>query len=184
MCPSLSVKDRKDKTNKHVAVLPWLAIGTSNCLISDPFKRDQGCNSPGTYCPQWRWAPHNSVQFMLNALRLMVPSIQMVEEEANRITKLSACWTDDDGFKKTHTFKFGYEYNDEALAYHQGTWSEEHNCYIYITARGNVHVCSAEQADTYRRSRDEREVKYQQAHTRHYGTADVEPVVVDATVVS
>ena len=99
------------------------------------------------------------------------------EEEANRITKLSACWTDDDGFKKTHTFKFGYEYNDEALAYHQGTWSEEHNCYIYITARGNVHVCSAEQADTYRRSRDEREVKYQQAHTRHYGTADNQSVV-------
>ena len=58
LCPSLSVRDRKDKTNKHVAVLPWLAVGTSNCLTSDPFKRDQGCNPPGTYYPQRRWVPH------------------------------------------------------------------------------------------------------------------------------
>ena len=120
---------------------------------------------------------------MLNALRLMIPSIQMVEEEADRLTRLSACWTDEDGFKKTHTVKFGYEYNDEALAYHQGQWSEENNCYIYVSARGNVHTCSAEQGDTYKRSRNEREVKYQQAHTRHHGAPDVEAVVVDATVV-
>ena len=58
LCPSLSVKDRRDKTNKHVAVLPWLAIGTSNCLTSDPLKRDQGCNPPGTSYPQRRWVPH------------------------------------------------------------------------------------------------------------------------------
>ena len=121
---------------------------------------------------------------MLNALRLMLPSIQMIEEEADRLTRLSACWTDEDGFKKTHTVKFGYEYNDEAIAYHQGQWSEENNCYIYISARGNVHTCSAEQGDTYKRSRDEREVKYQQAHTRHHGAPDVEAVVIDTTVVA
>ena len=55
---SLSAKDRKEQIKKHVAVCQWLAVGTSNCSTSNPYKRDQGCNPPGTSYPQRRWVPH------------------------------------------------------------------------------------------------------------------------------
>ena len=86
LCPSLSVKDRRDKTNKHVAVLPWLAVGTSNCLTSDPFKRDQGCNPPGTYYPQRRWVPHTQeIDVFFVILNGQQHSAHFSKEEADSV---------------------------------------------------------------------------------------------------